>query len=125
MPDPCLPGQMASVAAEQYLLPTGEDEGAAAAAARLHPLGRRQRRPLAELSPALVRQRLQQKYGPGSGLRAAPSGLLPGVAGGQRRAWRSAGLAVCLCSVVLLCCAVMSIVMSGNAVSKCVVEFSV
>ena len=59
---------MASVTAEHYLLPTGEDEsGAAAAAARLaDPLGRRQRRPLAELTPDLVRQRLQQKYGPGA-----------------------------------------------------------
>ncbi|XP_043226596.1 PAX3- and PAX7-binding protein 1-like isoform X2 [Amphibalanus amphitrite] len=70
--------QMASVTAEHYLLPTGEDEvgAAAAAAARLSdPLGRRQRRPLAELTPDAVRQRLQQKL---SELRLAQDGHVTG-----------------------------------------------
>ena len=98
---------MASVTAEQYLLPTGEDEvgAAAAAAARLaDPLGPRQRRPLTELTPAAVRQRLQQKYGP----RAEASRLAAAAATTRRLVSRAVSgvsrSSNCLCGVIGVRC---------------------
>ena len=113
---------MASVTAEHYLLPAGEDEvgAAAAAAARLaDPLGRRQRRPLAELTPALVRQRLQQKYGLGAVQTAWENGRLPAPRSDGRSTGRAAQQTRALALLCLFCC-LLFVVCCLLSVFKCV-----